>query len=65
LLGPGAPSSVYALDTVRFNKHERFVAQKCADGAKSRALALSMRTTDRHGHSIVITSAAAARSRGR
>ena len=44
--------SVYVLDTVRFNKHERLNVLKCADGAKSRALALSMRTTHRHGHSI-------------
>ena len=43
---------VYVLGTVRFNKHERFDVHKCADGAKSRALALSMRTIHRHGHSI-------------
>ena len=44
--------SVYVLDTVRFNKHERFDVHMCADGSKSRALALLTRTTHRHGHSI-------------
>ena len=52
--------SVYVLDTVRFNKHERFDVLKCADGAKSRALAhalalcsMNQATTHRHGHSSI------------